>query len=88
MRHIGLKPYRFADNPLEKKFSDAWKRENDQGQMLEWLMGDGNSRGSVTERDEVVAATVIQWLGSPVGKHFLESAMGARMPNIPVGTEP
>lgn len=75
MRHIGLKPHRFADNPTEKAFSDAWKRENDQGQLLEWLMGDGNHRAPVTERDEIVAATVIQWLGSPVGKHFLESVI-------------
>jgi len=76
IRHRGIRLYRFRDNPLEQKFSDVWKAENDRGQLLEYLLGDGNKRASVTERDETVAATVIQWLGTPVGQSFVKKVMG------------
>lgn len=77
-KHTGLHTYRFKDNPLERKFHDAWKRKQENGHILEYLMGDGSRRAAVTERDEIVAATVVQWLGSPVGKHFLETVLGAK----------
>lgn len=57
--------------------------------MLEYLMGDGATRGVVSDRDELVAATVIQWLGSPVGQGFLRDVNSlpnsqADRPNGPV----
>jgi hypothetical protein len=39
---------------------------------LEFILGKNNERAyDVTHRDRVVAATVIQWLGSPVGQSWL-----------------
>lgn len=73
MKTTGLHAYRFAENPEEKHFADAWDAEH--GPMgvglLAHLLGDGITPGFPTTRDHVVAATVIQWLGSPVGQVWL-----------------
>jgi hypothetical protein len=78
----GLHDYRFKQNPLEKKFAMAWEKQNvsaftdkpDGKGTLDYLLAkDCNlPAGEVTARDREVAATVIQWLGSPVGQSFLE----------------
>ena len=41
--------------------------------VLDYLLAEDSNypKGEVTERDRKVAATVIQWLGSPVGQSFL-----------------
>jgi len=67
------KEYRFDQNPKEERFFKAWQKENDHGSILEYLMStdEWGRRQPVSERDEKVAATVIQWLGSPVGQSFL-----------------
>lgn len=74
MKHIGLHSHRFVDNPAEKRFADAW-REHQSGRTLDYLLlcplVDQHQVMPATERDELVAATVIQWLGSPVGQAFL-----------------
>jgi hypothetical protein len=69
----GLHEYRFKDNPEERRFSEAWA-EMQRGCTLAWLLHEGEQRGyplDPSARDCVVAATVIQWLGSPVGQGFL-----------------
>lgn len=71
-KHEGMHTYRFDDNPQERKFAAAWKLENKNGHVLSWLLGYGDRRVDVTDRDALVAATVIQWLGSSVGQAFLE----------------
>lgn len=72
MKTTGLHPYRFAENPEEKRFAEAWEQENDRGTtLLAHLLGDGSHKGSPTIREERIAATVIQWLGSPVGQGWL-----------------
>lgn len=82
--HRGARTYRFAENPAEKVLSDEWHSENTREGvghgMLSWLMGDGNKPGATTARDEYVAATVIQWLGTPVGHSFLEKCGFVRLP--------
>jgi len=73
-RPKGLHTYRFKDNAEEKLFSEAWDKQNEQGQTLAYLLTVGDQRGRPVEpsdRDHVVAATVIQWLGSHVGECFL-----------------
>lgn len=75
-KHTGRSTYRFKQNPREKLFADHWKKANDpdrrQG-VLDFLLAEDSNhpRGEVTDRDAEVAATVIQWLGSPVGQWFL-----------------
>jgi hypothetical protein len=73
----GKNTHRLASNPLEQAFAKAWERQNRQSGTLEYIMsaGDNNPR-EVDEESQVVAATVIQWLGSPVGQHFLEEVLG------------
>jgi len=77
MKNKGMHQNRFAKNFLEKVYAKAWEEINlddhDHG-ILEYLLAENNSRpqhGEVTDRDRVVAATVIQWLGSAVGQSFL-----------------
>jgi hypothetical protein len=77
MRNKGLHQYRFQNNPMEEKYAKAWEKENKSGSndILDYLLAkDCNSPqdGEVSERDRLVAATVIQWLGSPVGQSFIE----------------
>lgn len=85
MKNQGLHQYRFKDNPLEKVFAEAWERENTAkgGAMegrgyLDYLLAEdcNQPRGEVTDRDREVAATVVQWLGSPVGQTFIKECQG------------
>jgi hypothetical protein len=73
-RPKGLHTYRFKENPEEKRFAEAWDKQNEQGSNLAYLLTVGDQSGRPPEpsdRDHVVAATVVQWLGSPVGQSFL-----------------
>lgn len=76
MKHKGLHTHRFDGNPKEKRFAEAWDKYNEQGKILDHILDTRLVRQGhppyVSERDEVVAATVIQWLGSPVGQNFLK----------------
>jgi hypothetical protein len=77
-----LHQYRFEQNPNEKSYALVWEDRNlnvvtgypDGRGTLDYLLAeDCNSpSGEVSERDREVAATVIQWLGSPVGQGFVE----------------
>jgi hypothetical protein len=77
MKTKGLHPYRFKENPEEKRFAEAWAQHDDPDHVhLAYLLHVGSQGGGIrpvgaSERDKVVAATVIQWLGSPVGQGFL-----------------
>jgi hypothetical protein len=73
-KNQGLNAHRFRDNPEEHAFAMAWSVENDADKnrdLLGWLLGDGTRPAEPSDRDRVVAATAIQWLGSPVGQGFL-----------------
>jgi hypothetical protein len=78
---------RTAHNELEKSFAEKWESEN---QMRPWLnfghgiLQDLFMKGShyfpechheVTASERMVAATVVQWLGTNVGHSFLEAAL-------------
>ena len=87
MKNKGLSQHRFKDNPLEEAFAMAWEKANTNfyGKLngrgyLDYLLAKDNNRpeGEVTPRDREVAATVIQWLGSPVGQIFVEEVLAAR----------
>ena len=79
-----MSPYRYKDNPLERKFATEWQRINDTGTpgrtktTLDYLM-DQKNRGEpnppLSDRDWLVANTVIQWLGSPVGQCFMADVL-------------
>lgn len=75
----GANAHRYEREPLEEAFALAWQDRN-TGPMgrvrtnLDYLL-DKDNRGEpnppLTERDWLVANTVIQWLGSHVGQGFM-----------------
>lgn len=54
-------------NKTEESFHNEWSSQKD---FLKGILGKEPSN-----RDEVVAATVVQWLGSNVGMAFVEKAL-------------
>ena len=79
VKNVGLHQYRFKDNPREKAYAKAWEELNDFNEKgtLDYLLAKDCNRpaGEVTDRDREVAATVIQWLGSPVGQGFVRDVL-------------
>ena len=74
LKHQRLHPE--AGNPREIIFARRWEDENTgMRSVLNWLLGPHNQQVDVTERERTVAATVVQWLGSPIGFNFLEEAL-------------
>jgi hypothetical protein len=89
MKNKGKSQYRFKDNPLEREFAKSWEEMNidhagrlDGKGTLDYMLAEhiNDPRGEVTSRDRMVAATVIQWLGSPVGQSFLGQMGNIRKP--------
>lgn len=82
MINKGKHQYRFNKNLSEKKVADRWEELNvsrydnelDGRGVLDYLLANDPNYpdGQVSERDREVAATVIQWLGSPVGMGFIK----------------
>ena len=78
MENVGLNIHRLADNPLELAYAREWDRLNINYDILAWIIGEGNTKGNPSERDYQIAATVIQWLGSPIGRNFVEDVLTKR----------
>lgn len=74
------KAYRLADNPKEKELHDKFKKEfeRDNLKLSAIVFGWGNNNQSypkdwLSEREEDICLSLIQWLGSHVGQSFLDS---------------
>ena len=69
----GLYASRLEREPDEKKFVKEWERTHECSDLFKDLLSEqGNfPLGPPEERDRVIAATLIQWLGSTVGQCFL-----------------
>lgn len=63
--------HRLGHNKYEAVAAAHWATEDRKWDYLGHLMGDSDGPGTVTDRDRVVVATLIQWLGSNVGRCFL-----------------
>lgn len=74
-KYKGYHTHRFRDNPEEKRFAEAWAKLNDGTDnvdvLLDPLSGADGGHEAASLRDCRVAATVVQWFGSPVGRGFL-----------------
>lgn len=66
-RHRGRNTHRLLSNPIERQVAEIWAKDNEKGQTLGRLL----AQDYPSDRDYQVAATVIQWLGSPVGQSFV-----------------
>jgi hypothetical protein len=80
MKHVGISAHRLVKNqhnPREVAFATKWQKEQDQGNILAYLLSGGDNRKSIALNDDQIqtAATVIQWLGSNVGMSFLEEVI-------------
>jgi hypothetical protein len=74
--HRGMHFERTRKEPLERAFALAWQelQESNTVSILEYLLAKNNNRplaGEISERDQLVANTIIQWLGTNVGQCFL-----------------
>ena len=58
------------ENARELAFAEQWEWENDNNHILNNLLG-----ADATKKERLVAATVIQWLGSAVGMSFIVETM-------------
>lgn len=74
------KEYRFKDNPKEAEFHDKFKEmfKNDNTTLSAIIFGWQSDKQKypnefLTENEEDICITLIQWLGSPIGQDFLDS---------------
>ena len=76
----GFKNYRFENNPLEKQLHDNFikhvERNSDSNKAMSSIVYGSKDRGInpttfLSEYEEQIVISTIQWLGSPVGKNFL-----------------
>lgn len=75
-KHQGLSADRYKNNPLEKRFAEEWQLYNEarSHDTLAYLLDPSGQLFDPIEpskNDRRVANTVIQWLGSPIGMHFV-----------------
>ena len=81
MSDKSINEHRLSTNPLESKFLKAWKECNnkyDGRDTIDYILSknkDHHFPDIATDRDREVAATLIQWLGSPVGQNFIRSVL-------------
>lgn len=78
----GSKQYRFKDNPKEKEFHDKFVEKfnrNDSTRRTFSAIVNGWSddrqnqpKEYLSKKEETICVNLVQWLGSPVGKSFLE----------------
>jgi DNA-binding transcriptional LysR family regulator len=94
-KHVGRHAHRLAREPREAAFAEEWAQQNTlvplRASTLAYLLSDDDHFvPEPTQAQATDAATVIQWLGSPVGWSFLENAVkraGYRLVEIPGGGE-
>jgi len=71
----GFKTYRHESNPKEKELHDKFIEQHGNGDMSMIIFPPKNGGLSpteyLTEREEKIVISTIQWLGSPVGQNFL-----------------
>lgn len=85
-----MNSHRLNSNPEERRLLEAWAKEQERGidrSLLSHLLSPSSTGLSTghpslsghpepSDRDYLVAGTVIQWLGSPVGQGFLRDLYG------------
>ena len=71
----GFKTYRHKNNPKEKEFHDSFieKHGDNDMSMIVFPPNDCGFSPSeyLSEREEAIVISTIQWLGSSVGQNFL-----------------
>ncbi len=74
MKHEGVSIHRLSTNRLEALYAEAWSEQAPH--TLGYLLcGQDRWQHDYSQRDATVAATIVQWLGSPVGSSFVEEVL-------------
>ena len=72
----GFKTYRHKSNPKEKEIHDKFIKQHGDNDisMIVYPPTSSGMRPSeyLTEKEEKIVVSTIQWLGSPVGQNFLK----------------
>jgi len=77
IKHEGLWTNRLSREPLEQAFAEEWKRIGPN--TLPYLLyGQDKSRHALKPKDARIAATIIQWLGSPCGEEFIRDVLKSK----------
>jgi hypothetical protein len=74
MKHEGLSTHRLSSNPMEAAYAEAWRKEA-PGTLPYLLHGQDKHDHDLTQQEATIAATIIQWLGSPVGQYFVDEVL-------------
>jgi hypothetical protein len=74
---IGFKPHRLKQDDdyfkAEVALNNAFNKRDDWDLIIFGGKGDGwQPKDFLSEREKMIAVSTIQWLGTPVGKSFLE----------------
>lgn len=81
----GIHANRYDMEPEEKRFALEWQNLHEHTDVLRNILCPSdhpqNRPPEVSDRDRLVAATVIQWLGSSIGQEFLHDTMNGRAPS-------
>lgn len=80
IKHEGISRHRLEFSPLEALYAEEWEKQA-PGTLGYLLCGQDKDFHDYTERDAQVAATIIQWLGSPVGSSFVSDVVEKHMRN-------
>lgn len=74
VEHVSLQPRRLVNDP-ERIYAEEWRKRTDRDGLLDHVLAPDCDvlRARVSRRDAQVAASVIQWLGTPVGLGFIRT---------------
>jgi hypothetical protein len=79
--HTTVNEHRLSTNPREKLFLDKWREMNliewSRHSILDYILSIYNE-GDLVEsnpRDDQVAESLMQWLGTPVGWNFIQEVV-------------
>ncbi len=70
----GKNTHRLKQNPTEQIAAELWAKQHERhcgAGTLPYLLGDGTEAREPTAEEWSVAATLMQWLGSPVGRSYV-----------------
>ena len=79
IQHVGRSAHRLSTSPREAVFAEAWRKQQEFGHTLQWLLCASRDQQiqdrQLTQDEATCAATVMQWLGSPVGWNWLHETI-------------
>lgn len=78
IKHEGISIHRLNREPKEAAFAAAWK-DRAPGSLGYLLCGQDRRLHDYSQRDATIAATIIQWLGSPVGQNFIDEVRESKL---------